>query len=106
MADAQRQVEDHPRDERQDTAHEPDVGQVPAREDQADGHREGALEDHRAGDVAQGERVLALPDPEHGVELLRQLGGDGSDEQRDEQRVGPERLAEHLRPAPRTPRRR
>ena len=34
----------------------------------------GALEHHRARDVAEGQGILAVPHPEDGVELLGQLG--------------------------------
>ncbi len=45
------------------------------------------LKDHRAGDVAQRQRVLTLAYPDQAVELLGQLGGDGRDDQRQQGRV-------------------
>ena len=67
--------------------------EVPVGEDQADPDRDHRLEDHRAGDVAEGEGVLAFADPEEAVDLLRQLGrqrrqDQGQDERLDADAVG------------------
>ena len=50
-------------------------------EEQRDDRRDRRLEDHRAGDVAHRQRVLALADPDDRVELLGQLGRDRRDDQ-------------------------
>src|SRR5215211_5439332 len=48
--------------------------EVPRREKDTESNGHGALKDHRAGNVAEGQGVLAVPHPEDGVELFRQLG--------------------------------
>jgi len=48
-------------------------------EQQHDRRRDRALEDHRAGDVAEREGVLSLAHPDHAVELLGKLGRDRRD---------------------------
>ena len=88
VPEAQGEVEHRPAEEREQAGHEGVAGELPGREDQADRDRERALEHHGPGDVAERQRVLALADPEHRVELLRQLGGDRRDQQRDDQRRG------------------
>ena len=66
------------------------------REQQRDDRRDRRLEDHRPGDVAHRQRVLALADPDDGVELLRQLGGDRGDDEGEERLVQAERRREVL----------
>ena len=66
------------------------------REDQRDDGRDRRLEDHRAGDVAHRQRVLALADPDDRVELLGQLGRDRGDDQGEQRGVDAERGREVL----------
>jgi len=61
--------------------------EVPGGEQNAQCRREGALEDHRAGDVAECEGVLAVGNPEHGVELLGEFDRKWRQKQRDDVRV-------------------
>ncbi len=46
---------------------------LPRRKEHPDRDRDGALEDHRPRDVADGQGVFVIPEPENRVELLRQL---------------------------------
>ena len=55
--------------------------QRPVCEDEPDPDRDRRLEDHRAGDVAERQRVLAFADPEEAVDLLGQLGRQRSEDQ-------------------------
>src|SRR5215207_3341283 len=68
----------------------------PVRERETQSYRHRALEDHRPGYVAQGKRVLVAPQPDDGVELLRQFRGQGSEHQRDQTRRHPHGLREVL----------
>src|ERR1700709_2226409 len=69
-----------------ETDREDRVGaEVPVGEDQADSNRDHRLEDHRPGDVAEGQRVLAFAHPEEAVDLLRQLGRQRRQDQRQDQ---------------------
>src|SRR5215203_1854896 len=58
--------------------------QLPRGKKHTDGDRYGALEDHGSRDVPDGQGVFVVPEPDHGVELLRELGGQGREDQRDE----------------------
>ena len=71
-----------------------EAGEVPAREREAEGDRDRRLEDHRAGDVAEREAVLALADPEEAVDLLGQLGGERGEDQRQDERLDADRLGD------------
>ena len=57
--------------------------EVPFREREAECDRDRRLEDHRAGDVAQRQAVLALADPEDAVDLLGQLRCERREDQRE-----------------------
>ena len=82
--------------------------ELPVGEDQADPDRDRRLEDHRAGDVAERQRVLAFAHPEEAVDLLRQLGrqrrqDQGQDEGLDAEAVGDRRAAPRRRGGRRRP---
>ena len=59
-------------------------------EREAEGDRDRRLEDHRPGDVSQRQAVLPLADPEEAVRLLRQLGGQRGEDQREDERLDPD----------------
>ena len=96
MAETQLQVEHRARDQGEHAAHQAGAGQLPGGEDEADRHRERALEHHRPRDVAERQRVFALAHPDDRVELLGQLGGQRAQDQRDEQGVESQRGADVL----------
>ena len=64
--------------------------QRPVGEQQPDPEGDGRLEDHRAGDVAERQRVLAVAHPEEAVDLLRQLGGERGEDQGEDDRLDAE----------------
>ena len=61
--------------------------EVPVGEGEAERDRDRRLEDHRAGDVAEREAVLAVADPEEAVGLLGQLGRQRREHEREHQRL-------------------
>ena len=65
-------------------------------EEQGDDRGDRRLEHHRPRDVAHRQRVLALADPDHGVELLGQLGRDRGDDEREQRLVEAERRRQVL----------
>src|SRR5919112_4781597 len=60
--------------------------QLPRGEEDPDRDRDGALEDHGARDVADGQGVFVVAEPDHRVELLGQFGCHGGEDQRDDAR--------------------
>ena len=64
-----------------------DVADDQGDEGQRHRHRDRGLEDHRTRDVAHRQGVLALADPQDAVELLRQLGRDRGDHEREQPEV-------------------
>ena len=89
--------------ERQRAAGERDHGghdrlrrEVPVGDGEAERDRDRGLERHRAGDVADRQRVLAVAHPQDRVGLLRQLGGQRREHEREHERRDAERLGDRL----------
>src|SRR5918997_4094346 len=70
--------------------------EAPRGEHESQSHRHRALEDHGPGYVPEGQGVLVAPDPDHGVELLGELRGQGRKHERYEAGRQPHRLGEML----------
>src|SRR2546426_4173821 len=86
-AEPQLQVDERPRDQREYGRQRAKAAELPRRQEDADGDRDGRLEHHRAGDVAERDDVLPLACPDEAVGRLRQLRGEGREDERDEERV-------------------
>ncbi len=67
---------------------------VPVGKQEADRDRNRRLEDHRAGDVPERKRVLAVPHPKERVGLLGQLGRKRGEDEREDQRLDPDVLSD------------
>src|ERR687898_2016081 len=80
----EREVDEPSRSQSEHHGEEVERREVPRREQDAESYGYGALEHHRARDVAEGQGVLAFPDPEDGVELLGQFRRQGCEYQCDE----------------------
>src|SRR3712207_2198396 len=90
------QVEIRPAYERQHRGESVEQVEAPPGEHEAQGHRHRALEDHGPGYVPERQGVLVAPDPDHGVDLLGELGGQGREQERYEAGRQPDRLGEML----------
>ena len=91
-AQAQRQVgDDRRRRGRAPAERSANLSRSQSVKSEAEGDRDRRLEDHRAGDVAEREAVLAVADPEEAVRLLGQLGRERREDQREDERLDAER---------------
>src|SRR5215213_3554535 len=70
----EREVDEPSRSQGEHHGKEVKQREVPRGEQDAESNGHGALEHHRAGNVAEGQGILAVPHPEDGVELFGQLG--------------------------------
>ena len=76
--------------ERGPHGHQRGGGQVPVGEYHPEGDQRHGLQDHGAGDVAEGKGVLTLTDPQHAVERFGKFGGQRRDHQRQHERIDAE----------------
>src|SRR5438093_3240525 len=86
-ADPELQVDQESREEREHGSHRPELPELPRRQEDADGHRERRLEDHRAGDVPKRDDIFPIARPDERVRRLGKLGRERREDERDEKRV-------------------
>src|SRR5437660_8516301 len=95
-------VDEKTREQREDSGQDAERpalrgrSEVPRGQQHADRHRNGRLEHHRAGDVAERDHVLAVARPDQAVRRLRQLGRERREDERHEQRAEAHRVREVL----------
>jgi hypothetical protein len=75
-AEAQEQESERPAGDAEARGQQRRAAEGPVREREPERDRQRRLKDHRPGDVAERERVLALARPEEAVRLLREFGGE------------------------------
>src|SRR5215210_261988 len=73
----EREIDEPSRSQGEHHGEEVERREVPRRKKDTESDGYGALEDHRAGNVTEGQGVLAVSHPEDGVELLGELGRQG-----------------------------